>query len=157
MAIAPNTTFVSGNVLTAAQMNALPFGIVAQASSTTSFTGITSTEIVTLTASTFTAIANRYYRITYIEPSAEPPALVSGVITQKIRLTNAAGTVLGTGQFQISSAVLTDASICVVALATFSAGSVVVVGTGVVNAGTGNFYRGASQTARIIVEDVGPA
>jgi hypothetical protein len=157
MAIAPNTTFTSGAILTAAQMNALPFGIVAQASSTTSVTGITSSEIVTLTASTFTAIANRYYRITYIEPSAEPPNSIGGVITAKIRLTNATGTTLGSGQFQIGAAGLTDTSICVVALATFSAGSVVVVGTGAVNAGTGNYYRGATQPARIIVEDVGPA
>ena len=149
--------FTSGAILTAAQMNALPFGIVAQASSTTSVTGITSSEIVTLTASTFTAIANRYYRITYIEPSAEPPNMIGGVITAKIRLTNATGTTLGSGLFQIGTAGLTDTSICVVALATFSAGSVVVVGTGAVNAATGNYYRSATQAARIIVEDVGPA
>jgi hypothetical protein len=157
MAISPNVDFVAGAILTATQQNQFPRGIMAQASSTTSVTGITSTEAVTLTASTFTAVANRYYRITYIEPSAEPPNSVGGVITAKIRLTNATGTTLGSGQFQIGAAALTDASICVVALATFSAGSVVVVGTGAVNAGTGNYYRSATQAARIIVEDVGPA
>jgi hypothetical protein len=157
MAISPNDLFTSGQVLTAQECNQFPFGIVAQASSTTSVTGITSTESVTLTASTFTAVANRYYRITYIEPSAEPPNMINGVITAKIRLTNATGTTLGSGQFQIGVAGLTDTSICVVALATFSAGSVVVVGTGAVNAATGNYYRGATQPARIIVEDVGPA
>ena len=157
MAISPNTTFTSGQILTAAQMNKLPWGIVAEASSTTSVTGISSTESVTLTASTFTAVAGRYYRITYIEPSAEPPSAANFVIYTKIRLTNATGTVLGAGQFQNAVSAAIDASICVVALATFSAGSVTVVGTGATNAGTGNYFRSATQPARIIVEDVGQA
>jgi hypothetical protein len=157
MAIAPNTTFVSGAVLTAAQMNALPFGIVAQASSTTSNNSITSTEAVTITASTFTAIANRYYRITYIEPAAAPSTGVANYINLKIRLTNAAGTVYGQGQYQQETNNATNITVTVVALATFTAGSVVVVGSALVNGGTGNLQRSSEAIARIIVEDIGPA
>jgi len=157
MAIAPNTTFVANTVLTAAQMNALPFGIVAQASSTTSNSSITSTEAVTITASTFTAIANRYYRITYIEPQAAPSTGVQNTISIRIRLTNASGTVYGYGQYQQETNNATNMTITVVALATFTAGSVVVVGTAVVNGGTGNLTRSSDAIARIIVEDIGPA
>ena len=157
MAINPNTDFVSGDVLTAAQQNRFPRGIVAQASSTTSNNSITSTEAVTITASTFTAVADRYYRITYIEPAAAPSTGVQNSILLKIRLTNAAGTVYGQGQYQQETNNATNISVTVVALATFTAGSTVVVGTAVVNGGTGNLQRSSSAIARIIVEDIGPA
>lgn len=157
MAINPNTNFTAGQVLTADQQNRFPRGIVAQASSTTTAGGITSTEAVTLTASSFTAVANRYYRITYIEPAAEPAATANFVITARIRLTNATGTVLGSGQFQNGVSAAIANTITVVAIATFSAGSVTIVGTGVTNAGTGAFNRSANAPARIIVEDIGPA
>ena len=157
MAINPNTDFVAGQILTAAQMNRFPRGIVAEASSTTTNSSITSTEAITITASTFTAVANRYYRITYIEPSAAPSTGVQNTIFTKIRLTNASGTTYGQGQYQQETNNATNCTITIVALATFSAGSVVVVGTAVVNGGTGNLARSASAIARIIVEDVGPA
>ena len=60
MAIAPNTTFTT-QVLTSTQMNALPFGICALTTNTTSDSTITSEE-VQITGSSFTAIANRYYK-----------------------------------------------------------------------------------------------
>ena len=157
MAIAPNTTFVSGAILTAAQMNALPWGIVAQASNTAANNSITSTETVQITASTFTAVANRYYRITYCEPSVAPSTGVSNTITLRIRLTNAAGTQYAQGQYQQETNNATNASVNVVALQTFTAGPVVVVGTAQVNGGTGNIQRAATYPGRIIVEDVGPA
>ena len=47
MAIAPNTTFVSGAVLTAAQQNAFGFGVVALAKSTAAYTLTTSAAIST--------------------------------------------------------------------------------------------------------------
>ena len=157
MAIAPNTTFVSGAIYTAAQANAYGFGIVAQESSTTTTAGPTSTEAITITASTFTAIANRYYRITYIEPACQPATGVSNVINLRIRLTNTSGTIFGQGQYQQDSNNGASQSVCVVGLATLSAGSTVIVGTAIVNGGTGACNRSASAIARIIVEDIGPA
>ena len=55
--MALNTTFVSGAILTAAQMNNLPMGIVSVTSVTAS-SGTTSTEVTRVTAASFTAVAN---------------------------------------------------------------------------------------------------
>jgi hypothetical protein len=156
MAIAPNTTFVAGNVLTAAQMNALPWGIVAQGSANAN-SSISTTETVQVTASTFTAVANRYYRITYYEPVITPNAGAGNYITLNIRLTNAAGTIYASGQSQATGATSGSAIGNVVTIQTFAAGATVVVGCAVVNAGTGACYRGATSQARLIVEDIGPA
>jgi hypothetical protein len=157
MAISPNDTFTSGQILTAQECNQFPFGIVAQASNTAANNSITSTESVQITASTFTAIANRYYKITYFEPSVAPSTGVSNTITLRIRLTNAAGTQYAQGQYQQETNNATNATVTVTALQTFTAGSVVLVGTAQVNGGTGNIQRATTYPGRIIVEDVGPA
>ena len=66
--MAVNTTFTSGAILTAAQMNALPFGLVAEPTSRTSdILGFTTTPAdVTGCSITFTAIAGRKYRANFI-------------------------------------------------------------------------------------------
>jgi len=64
VAITPNTTFTAGNVLTAAQMNRLPWGIVAYAEKTDNQTGITTAADVTSITATWTAVSSRYYRTT---------------------------------------------------------------------------------------------
>lgn len=85
MAINPNTTFSSGAVLTADQMNRLPWGIVATASaSSTDQTGITAVADVTGCSVTFTAVANRYYMafgFAVMAASAGSPALQQLVVT----------------------------------------------------------------------------
>ena len=59
----PNTTFVAGNILTAAQMNNLPFGrVAAPVNITSSQTGITTVVDITGATITFTAVAGRLYR-----------------------------------------------------------------------------------------------
>ena len=88
MAITPNTTFVAGNVLTADQMNRLPWGIMATATaSSTNQTGITAVADVTGCSVTFTAVANRYYMVfgfAVVSSSAGSPAL------QQLTVTNSA-------------------------------------------------------------------
>jgi hypothetical protein len=64
MAITPNTTFTAGSILTAAQMNRLPWGIVGYAERTSTVTVNTGTSDITGCSVTFTANATRYYRIT---------------------------------------------------------------------------------------------
>jgi len=64
MSINPNTTFTSGAILTAAQMNRLPWGIVGYAERTSTVTVNTGTSDITGCSITFTANATRYYRIT---------------------------------------------------------------------------------------------
>jgi hypothetical protein len=156
MAISPNVDFVSGAILTATQQNQFPRGIMAQAKATTnvSFGG---TEVVTITASTFTAVANRYYKITYFEPTL--PAVQNGnTVAMKIRVTNTSGTVLGTS-FIVNNDSNAGTKIpqTITALVTFSAGSVVLVGTCISPGLFTSTDRSTDAPAVIIVEDVGPA
>jgi hypothetical protein len=158
MAISPNVDFVSGAILTATQQNQFPRGIVAQATSTAN-SSPTSTETVQLTATTFTAVANRYYKITYFEPQALSSAGVTNFIQLRIRLTDASGTNYATGLNQADTAQnpAVGASVTITTIQTFTAGSKVIVGTAVVNTGTGFCGRSATQPALLLVEDIGPA
>jgi hypothetical protein len=62
----PNTTFVSGAILTAAQQNNFPFGmVVAPVSITANQTGITAVTDVTGATATWTTISGRNYRINF--------------------------------------------------------------------------------------------
>jgi hypothetical protein len=58
-----NSTFTAGQVLTAAQMNNLPFGVVERASNTTLSQNVTTLTDLTSMSVTFTGVANRLYRI----------------------------------------------------------------------------------------------
>ena len=66
--MAINTTFTSGAILTAAQMNALPWGIAARATSTSSHTCTTTESDIAGLTVTFTAISTRYYKTTIYIP-----------------------------------------------------------------------------------------
>jgi hypothetical protein len=59
--MAINTTFTSGQVLTAAQQNNMPFGVVDYKSGTTAQTGINTATDITGLSITWTAIAGRVY------------------------------------------------------------------------------------------------
>ena len=157
MAINPNTDFTAGNVLTAAQMNRFPRGIVANAKATSNF-NYNTTEAVSITASTFTAVADRLYKITYFEPEASPPN-GTNTLFLRIRLTNATGTILAYGRVKAESNNELIVPAHLVSYATFSAGSTVIVGTAVTpNAGGAKaLVRTADAPAVIMVEDVGPA
>ena len=149
MAIAPNVTFVSGAVLTAAQQNAFGFGIVALATSTTldTFGG----EEIELTVS-FTAIANRYYKITYFEANCQSTTSTNNFA--RIRQTNISGTILGYQQQALSS---NNYNIfCPSVIKTFSAGSITIVGT-LQSSGSGTTDRSATNQSYLLVEDIGPS
>ena len=151
MAIAPNTTFVSGAILTAAQQNAFPRGIVAYAESTAN-TAIFSTVITTLTSTAFTAVASRYYRVTYFDPIL---AYVSGTVNFIAGQIKNGATVLQIGTAQISGQ---RSSMMVQYVGTFGAGSVTLTST-IETSGGGSAIgsRSATGPAFIMVEDLGPA
>lgn len=65
MAITPNTTFTAGNVLTADQMNRLPWGVIGVAQVTSPQTGITAVADVTGLTITWTASSSRIYKISF--------------------------------------------------------------------------------------------
>ena len=159
MAINPNTTFVAGAVYTAAQANRLPFGVCASSSSTTDYTLSTTLTIATGMTATFTAIANRLYRVTYYEPAVGVTSVLSGTTTLRICLTNALGTNLQRGLIQNTAAVSSQGTLNVVHVGTFTAGSVTVVGCAITSSVTGTpiLTRNVSSVARLIVEDIGPS
>ena len=158
MPVNPNVLFDAGAVLTADQQNRLPFGVCASSSSSTTYVLTTSAAISTGMTATFTAIANRLYKVTYFEPQANTSTVLSSYTQLSIRLTNAAGTVLNTAIVQTSAAVAVNGSPTVLHVAAFTAGSVTVVGCSVANSVTGapQLTRSATAPARLLVEDIGP-
>jgi hypothetical protein len=68
MAINPNTDFTTGQVLLASEQNRFPRGVMLFGTKTTSSTGSTLNTEQTIVTGTFTAVANRLYRMTYFEP-----------------------------------------------------------------------------------------
>lgn len=157
MAITPNTTFTA-SVLTTAQMNNFPRGVMATASSTTSYTLTTSTVIATGMTVTFTAVANRNYRITYYEPQALVGTVAGNFTTTTIRVTNAAGTQLQSGVLQGESGSI-NGIMAIVYVGTLTAGSITIVGCATTSNTTGapTLSRSATAPAQITVEDIGTA
>ena len=153
MAISPNTPpFVAGSILTATQMTALPMGIVAL-STTNLVADVTATETVAMQTASFTAYANRYYRITFNFPGALVATAGNG-LAAKIRLTNAAGTVYGHNS-DGNGSTSNFSGMTVVAITTLAAGATVICGTVVSSAGTGAVITGVPFS--LTVEDIGPA
>jgi len=159
MAIAPNTTFTAGQIFTATQANAYPFGVCASASSTTSYTLTTSAVVATGMIATFTAITGRLYRITYNEPQANTTTVLNGYTQTQIRQTSAAGTLLSTNILQTNVALTLNGTMTAIYVGTFTAGSVTVVGCALTTSVTGApvLTRVGTAPAQIIVEDIGPS
>ena len=156
MAINPNTNFSSGAVLTAAQQNRFPRGVMAYNTATASDTTVTAEE-VQITGSSFTAVASRNYRITYFEPYVASNT-ANCVFTMRIRQTNLAGAVQNSSTVlnTVGNVFFGTSGICQ-AVSTFSAGTVNIVGTLAASAGTGQAIRSATGYAMLLVEDIGPA
>jgi hypothetical protein len=158
MAVNPNTTFTAGAILTADQQNRFPRGVMAYASSTTRLDGQAAEVLSPGISVTFTAVANRYYKISYVE-GAIAQITSAGVFNLRLRLTNLTGTLLAASYDNLAAASNTTIEISTVQ--TFSAGSTTVVGTGSTTAGTFNYRREIVSVtlpaAYIVVEDLGPA
>lgn len=148
--MAINSTFVSGNILTAAQMNNLPMGIVSVTSATTA-SGTFTTQVTTITAPSFTAVANRLYRITYFEPILQ---FISGTVNAIDMTIKIGGTAILNGEVKISSATNNVGNITTTR--TLTAGANVITGHLTANGGgTGNAFRSATAIAQIVIEDLG--
>ena len=95
----PNTTFVSGNILTAAQMNNLPFGVVSREYNTTATLTVNSTtETSFFTSPAFTPVAGRLYRCTYTIGFIAKTNN-NGNINVRIRKDSTAGTILNDSEY----------------------------------------------------------
>jgi hypothetical protein len=159
MAITPNTDFTSGQILTAQQQNNFPRGLVALAQSVTTQNTISTEVLSTGMSATFTAVANRNYKVIYREGTLTKSAAI-GNVDLRVRLTNLAGTEVAAGTFQMQASVNQTAEISIIR--TFTAGSITLVGTAAsVVAGTVNLRRdlfGATLAgASLEVYDMGTA
>ena len=153
MAVTPNTTFVSGAILTAAQQNNFPRGIMGYAISTANSSCGTSSTDITGMSITFTAVANRLYRATFSgfgQQSANSRLF--------LELTDGSNTVFNSSVVGITSAganayFLTTASY----LFTASAGSVTRKMRAAVDSGTINFLGvpADGRTYSFTIEDIG--
>jgi hypothetical protein len=144
MAITPNTTFTSGSVLTAAQQNNFPRGIMAVTTSTGNT--ITAGNLVGLSA-TFTAVANRNYKISLLISSNV--TTTGRVIISYTGATNRPIDYTGpSGSFDI----LTGFDV-----RTFSAGSQTIQVTWTTVSGTIIANASAGAAHQLVIEDVGTA
>lgn len=153
MAINPNTDFTSGAVLTAAEQNRFPRGIMSYTTATASDATITAEEIQ-ITGTAFTAVANRYYRLVYFEPNLNNT--VDANVNLQIRLTNIAGAVQGASYVFCRAGSFSSTGL-LIAYSTFSAGSTTLVATLSSTVGTSSATRSTTYKAFLSVEDVGPA
>jgi hypothetical protein len=155
MAISPNTTFVAGNILTAAQQNAFGFGVCGYTESTTLLqAGVTAEVDLTGMSVTFTAIANRYYKITAFMYGI--PTVANAVYQLRIKQgATALQTFLNSGGPATAGTTVSGSVI-----KTFTAGSTTLKLAGALATGsTGSitFNGAATLPVYILVEDIGPA
>ena len=133
------------------------WGIVGIATSATNQSSIAAEVLTTGMSVTFTAIANRYYEITYFE-NAPYKSTSPTVIVFRIRQTNLVGTLLlascvryeSTGQNSMFNGSLVK---------TFTAGSVTLVGTAQCGTGLASLERAFESSpvgAHLLVKDIGP-
>jgi len=129
-----------------------PRGILALRTRTTSSSTL-SAATVTIAAVNFTAVANRYYKVTYYEPQANPGGASTFAQMEIRNGTTTAGTLLQSASVPQSSGVRA-ATTCTY-VSTFTAGSVNVVAVGYPNGGTVTFVCQADNFAFLMVEDIG--
>lgn len=155
MAINPNTDFTAGQVLTSSQANRFPRGVMSYTERITQDLTITAEE-VQITGGSFTAVANRYYKVTYFEPNISSSTATSYSIW-RIRLTNLAGALKVQSVVQLPTSGVTNAFVVATWVGTLTAGTTNFVATGFSQVGTAAADRSATSPAFLLVEDIGPA
>lgn len=153
MAVTPNDDFTAGQVLTATECNQFPRGLMTAPVTTDTTDAAITVEEVQLTI-TWTAVANRNYRVIYTEPQLS--GTVATTITARLRAGSISGTIVNSNTIGITSTTLPFNSICQ-AVGNYGAGSQTIVATLEYSAGTGTATRSATRLAILTVEDLGTA
>jgi hypothetical protein len=153
--MALNTDFTSGQILTAAQQNNFPRGLVSVTSTTTS-SGSISSETLRVTSPSFTAVANRLYRISYYEPVLQYVSGTVNVMLMRIRLTNISGATQTFGESKIQSSGANTGYVSITKTLTPGA-TVFVASVAPTGGGNGNAYSASDAVCQLIIEDLGVA
>ena len=133
----------------------MPWGLVVYNEVTADDLTIT-TEEVQITGSSFTAVANRYYKVTYYEPNLASVTATS-FVNVRLRLTNISGTQKQNAVIQLPTSGVSNAFVNLQFVGTLTAGATNFVATAQSNVGTAANDRSASAPAFLLVEDIGPA
>ena len=153
MAVTPNDDFTAGQVLTNTECNNWPRGLMTAPVTTSTTDSTITVEEVQLTI-TWTAVANRNYRVMYTEPQLS--GTVATIITARLRAGSIAGTIVGSNTTGNPNTLLPVNNMCQ-AVGTYTAGSQTIVATLEYTAGTGTATRSANRLAILTVEDLGTA
>ena len=152
MAITPNTDFTSGQILTAQQQNNFPRGVMGRAIATSSmsFNSATPTDFTGLSA-TFTAVANRYYKVSF------NIGVMTGTAGNRLVINIQDGATI-LSQFYIECTAL-GSPIVGYYTGTFTAGSktLKLVGYRETGANVISCYGAADSPQQFTIEDIGTA
>jgi hypothetical protein len=157
MAVTPNTAFTSGQILTAAQMNAFPRGLMTDIVTATGIVNLTTSNTTQLTAASFTAVSGRLYRIIYHEPRIRGNTNASAG-GQVMYIYNGASNIQECITPSISGTNLLSSASCIY-VGTLTAGATVITAQAVCGStdGTPGFQRTSTRFAFLSIEDIGAA
>jgi hypothetical protein len=120
----------------------------------TSNTAGVTTETVIVTLPSFTAVANRYYRVTGMLGIVYSSPAANNSFTARIRKgTTTSGTALQTADVQVASAA-SGQQITIIWTGTLTAGAQQMVLTGEATAGS-SWFGSATQPLQFLIEDIG--
>jgi hypothetical protein len=154
MAVTPNDQFTAGQVLTATECNQFPRGLMQSGNNQVTDAAITVDK--SAVSLTFTAEANRSYRLIYTEPQLSATAITFFTIGLRQGATFATSTLIA--QAAVGIPVIAIASQGFVqSIGTFTAGSTTIYAAIQINAGTGTATRSAFKKGLLTVEDIGTA
>ena len=153
MAINPNTDFSSGAVLTAAQQNRFPRGVMGTAARTAgNLTATTTVSDLTGMSITFTAVANRLYRASW---GANAVKETTGGYTQ-LTFADSANTVYGYSIVYVVAGGYINLS-GVSLISGLTAGSKTFKLRAIAENNTSTILASATAPLQFIIEDIGPA
>jgi hypothetical protein len=151
MAVSPNTNFTAGQILTAAQQNNFPRGVMGYAISTANMALTTTEADITGMTATFTAVANRLYRATF-------SAFYQKSTTSRVFITMTDGSNVGQNLTMQQTATGEFDAITAIFLFTASAGSITRKFRASTEAGTATIFGvpADGRTYSMTIEDMGP-
>lgn len=157
MAVTPNTTFVSGAILTAAQQNAFPRGLMTDIVTGTANVNLTTSMTTYLTSGSFTAVTGRLYRITYFEPTSRGNTAAGSAVNDFQIKSGATLLTIGAGAATSASNLFTTVNIMYVGALTAGATVITALASSSSTTGTPQLQRSATAPAFLTIEDIGAA
>lgn len=156
--MAVNDVFTVGQILTAAEMNKMPFGVCAYATAASNYNLTTSLTAVPDITVSWTADVTRLYKVTYYEPQVQSATVSASYVSLALYLGSAAGTELNTTLYNIGSATQVTNGMTVMYVGGFASGAKTVVGCALASTvtGTPRLVHAGNQEPYILVEDIGP-